>query len=119
VWNIFRQSNWGHNEGVRLEIAFGTRLSGGRWIEDAQWDQFVDDVIAPRFPSGFSLYAAEGRWRHSTGAFHRDRTRILLVWAPRTQELRENAATVARLFKQRFGVESVFCSMSSSSFRIL
>jgi hypothetical protein len=100
-------------------MAFGTKLSGGRWVEEAQWDQFVDEVIAPRFPSGFSLYAAEGRWRHSTGSFHRDRTRILLVWAPRSEELRVKAAQIATQFKERFGAESVFCSMSRSSFSIL
>src|SRR3982751_5533121 len=47
---------------VRTELYCGlSRPEGGR-IADAEWSQFLDEVVTPRFPEGFSVLDGYGQY---------------------------------------------------------
>src|SRR5262245_56105688 len=51
---------------ARTELYFGTATSGGP-VTDAQFQDFVDREVTPRFPDGLTITKAEGRFRNEAG----------------------------------------------------
>src|ERR1051325_10759712 len=49
---------------IRTEMIFGLGRRGGADVSDAQWRDFVDHEITPRFPDGLSILNARGQWRY-------------------------------------------------------
>jgi hypothetical protein len=45
-------------------------------VDEAQWQAFVADTVAPRFPNGFTVFDARGHWRGDSGAVVREGTRV-------------------------------------------
>ena len=63
-------------------LIFGTRIDEVRNVTDAEWEQFVEHEITPRFPDGFTIDDADGRWRGKDGKTIRERSYMLLVVRP-------------------------------------
>jgi uncharacterized protein DUF3574 len=99
-------SNW-----RRTELYFGTSVpGGGGLVSDADWQAFLDQVVTPRFPDGFTVVQATGQYRESNGTLERDeRTRIVIVLhPPRTlQEDQTKLDEIAREYVRRFHQDSV------------
>jgi Protein of unknown function (DUF3574) len=92
---------------VATQLFFGlSRLDGGG-VSDAEWRDFLADTVTPRFPAGFTIFAAEGQWRAEGGAaIMRESSRILLI----VHQAGEGDAAIAALidaYKARFRQESV------------
>ena len=47
---------------VRTDLFFGTDRVGMAPVSDAEWQQFVDAVITPRFPAGLTMFPASGQY---------------------------------------------------------
>ena len=95
--------NW-----IREELYFGASIPGDGEVSNQAWELFVEEEIAPRFPDGFTILEAEGRWRHADGSNAEERTRIFVIVRAATDERAEQAvAAVAEAYKQRFRQESV------------
>ena len=41
----------------------GLEIPGGGMVSEAELKQFLDEVVVPRFPEGFTVYRAEGVFR--------------------------------------------------------
>jgi len=54
-------------------LYFGTNKVHGGVVSDAEWEQFLHDVVTPRF-SGFTTWKAEGSWMNQ-----REDTHILVI----------------------------------------
>lgn len=84
-------------------LYFGTQISGGGEVTDAQWQQFLADVVTPRFPDGFTTWEANGQWRDQKGVIEHERTHILQIVDPRENKIRE----IIEAYKKQFAQEAV------------
>ena len=77
-------------------------------VNDAEFSQFVDREVTPRFPDGLTLLKGYGQFRNSVNIIIREDSRLLILFYPaqmldankKIQELRE-------LYKTAFQQESV------------
>ena len=90
----------------RVEVVdtlyFGTMKADGSAVTEAQWKEFVTDVIVPRL-EGFTTWDADGLYHTSTGAVQRERTHVVQI-------IRADERAVAEIivaYKKQFAQESV------------
>lgn len=86
-------------------LVFGTRIGDTHNVTDAEWEQFVEREIVPRFPDGFTLTPADGRWRGADGKTIHEKSYMLLVVRPpgdtaMDAKLEELRKTYCKQFKQ-------------------
>jgi hypothetical protein len=90
------------------ELFFGRGIKGREPLTDAEWAEFAAQAITPNFPDGFTVFDGEGQWRNpQTGRIAGNRTKILLVAAPRAPDLAQRLAAVIEAYKARFHHQSV------------
>ncbi len=99
----------------RTELYFGLRRAGeaggaedrGPWSE-ARWQHFLDDVVTPEFPAGFSVVDAYGQWKSSRdGKIYGLISKVVIVLHPATPEDESRIERVRATFKSLTGQESV------------
>ncbi len=93
-----------------LSLMSEAQLFFGGSIAAEQWNAFVDQEIATRFPGGFTVLDTEGRWRNRDGETVRETGHELIVLF--TGNGREHAliAGIRESYKRRFTQESVLLS---------
>jgi hypothetical protein len=84
-------------------LYFGTQKPDGGVVTDAEWQQFLADVVTPRFPDGFTTWEANGQWRDRKGVIEHERTHILQIVTPSETKIRE----IVEAYKRQFAQESV------------
>ncbi|HLY44899.1 MAG TPA: DUF3574 domain-containing protein [Stellaceae bacterium] len=90
------------------ELFFGRNLRGRAPLSEAEWAAFAADIVTPNFPQGFTVFDGDGQWQNpATQAISRERTKILLVAAPRASDLATRLAAVIAAYKTRFRQQSV------------
>jgi len=90
------------------ELFFSRGIKGREPLSDAEWTEFAAQTITPNFPGGFTVFDGEGQWRNpQTGRIAGNRTKILLVAAPRTPDLAGRLSAVIDAYKARFHHQSV------------
>ena len=90
------------------ELFFGRDIKGRAPLTDAEWAAFIENIITPNFPDGFTVFDGEGQWRNPrTGHIARAPTKVLLVAAPRTPDLARRLSAVIDTFKSQFHQQSV------------
>lgn len=92
---------------VRDLIYFGRNRPGGGTVSDAEWQGFLDSVVAPRFPAGFTVVEAEGHWRGASGLVERERTEVMTLLHPGDESSRRAVAELAGEYIRRFRQEAV------------
>jgi hypothetical protein len=92
---------------LRTELVFGLARPRGGEVTAAEWQRFVDEEIAPRFPSGFSMLEAAGAWRNAAGTTVREPARVLLILHPINRASDAAIDELRRRYRERFGQESV------------
>ena len=85
---------------TRTELYFGG-------IATEPWDQFLAEVVTPKFPAGLTVLDAHGQWLGRDAEVHRLPTRILLILHPGTTTTDATLEDIRREFKARFHHESV------------
>ena len=90
-----------------VRLYFGL-MENGRQLTNSAWEDFLARTVTPRFPAGYTVYDATGRWRdRQTEVIGRESTRILEIDAPDTQELRDKAEEIRKTYVTRFHQQSV------------
>ena len=82
-------------------LYFGTNRPNGV-VSDAEWRDFVDQVIVPVYP-GFTEWEAIGHWRSEREATHV----VLIVHRPHITDDRDIQHIIDE-YKRRFSQEAVF-----------
>ncbi|MEO6104235.1 MAG: DUF3574 domain-containing protein, partial [Pseudoxanthomonas sp.] len=76
-------------------------------ITEQEWTSFLEVVVTPRFPQGFSVLQAAGQWRSQEGAVVREASHVLQL-AHTDDATSEQAITeIIATYKTRFHQESV------------
>ena len=92
---------------ARLELLFGTARATAAPVSEAEWADFVDGEVTPRFPEGLSILAGQGQWRDDAGQVVKEEARMLLIWYRPTAERAAAIEAIRAAYKARFDQESV------------
>jgi hypothetical protein len=92
---------------LRTELFFGRGKPGGGLVTDAEWTDFLDKEVTPRFPDGLTILDAQGQWRGEKGDIVKEPSKVFIL-------LHEDNAGTAKLideviatYKKRFAQEAV------------
>jgi hypothetical protein len=94
---------------VRTELYFGLTRSDKSTLTDDEWSLFVDEIITPRFPDGFTVVDGKGQWRNKEGKIAKENSKVFILVYSR----KERAAAGKKIdeireeYKKRFDQESV------------
>lgn len=93
---------------TRLYFGLGPVEHPESGVSEAQWRDFLDREVTPRFPAGLSVVDVYGQWRdkHETVP-ERLRSKMLIIEHPDTAEDRARIAAIRAAWKQRTGDQSV------------
>src|SRR5271156_3095171 len=91
---------------MRTELLFGSERKALPPVSDAEWQSFVDDEIAQRFPDGFTLLDGEGEWRGSRGVV-REKSHVLILWYSASPDSQDKIEALRSIYEKRFGQDSV------------
>jgi len=97
-------------QGMQPELSdtlfFGTARTGGA-VSEVEWDRFVRDEIASRFPQGYTVQPAEGQWRNADGSTAHERSHLLVVVHPEDEHSDLAMRHIAETYKTLFGQQAV------------
>jgi hypothetical protein len=95
---------------VDTKLYFGLAPDGDtrRASSDAQWQEFLDHEVTPRFPAGLSVIDVNGQWQgmHNPAPVH-VRTKLLIIDYPNTPENAAKVEAIRSAWKQRTHDQSV------------
>ncbi|MEW6731514.1 MAG: DUF3574 domain-containing protein [Acidobacteriota bacterium] len=99
---------------ARTELYFGSAKPDGSVVTPEQFQQFLDQVITPRFPDGLTLLVGLGQFRDSTGTIIKERSMLLILLYPTSakNQSSEKIEEIREAYKQAFQQESVLRSDS-------
>jgi hypothetical protein len=92
---------------VRDVIYFGRNRPEGGTVSDADWEAYLDSVVTPRFPAGFTVVEAEGHWRGESGVVERERTEVMTLLHPGDDASRSAVQVLTEEYVRRFHQEAV------------
>lgn len=65
---------------VATQLFLGRNIPGGREVSDREWQDFVESVVAARFPQGFSVIDGTGFWKDRvTSETLQERSKVLMI----------------------------------------
>jgi hypothetical protein len=87
-------------------LYLGRNIDGRPGVSDAAWERFLHEVVVPRFPDGFTVLTAEGRWR---GADTTEAERSLVLEVVHAGDSTANARVleIAGEYRSRFRQQAV------------
>lgn len=93
---------------ARTELYFGTATSEGP-VTEAQFQDFVDREVSPRFPDGLTITKAEGRFRTEEGDIVKEHSFVLVLLYPYETfaEGNRRIERIRSLYKKQFDQQSV------------
>jgi hypothetical protein len=94
---------------LRTELYFGTSRPNGSVVSEAEFQQFLDQEITPRFPDGLTLLTGLGQFRGSSGRIIRERSMLLILLYPKQAERSsgEKIEQIRAAYLRAFQQESV------------
>jgi hypothetical protein len=98
----------------KIEIFFGlTRVHGGT-VSKAEWSEFLDTEITPRFPEGLTAVHSSGQWLGNDGRITKENSIMVVVWHEPSRKASADADAIRAAYKERFDQESVMRVDSTS-----
>jgi hypothetical protein len=77
-------------------------------VSEAEWRNFLDREVTPRFPDGLSVLDVYGQWQgKSQTAPEHLRSKVLIIDYPDTAENRAKVEAIRAAWKQKTGDQSV------------
>ena len=96
------------DETVVIErLFFGRNANGVQAVSDTAWGVFLSEVVAARFPAGFTTWPAQGRWRRTNGQGEQEACLVLELVHPASVRADTSVVAIVREYKSRFHQDSV------------
>jgi len=80
----------------------GLSIPGGGTVAQSELDAFINEVVEPRFPQGFTIWRARGHWRGGS-----EEVMVLEIIHPISARDDEAVAEIADEYRRRFKQEAV------------
>ncbi len=94
-------------EQMRIELLFGRSLPGDGRISNASWQDFLATTVTPAFPDGLTVLSGNGQWRNAKGTIGREPSTVVMIIAPKADDLLTRLEAIRTAYKQKFHQESV------------
>jgi len=101
------QCDLGDDPMVRDVIYFGRIRPGGGVVSDAEWQQFLGDVVTSKFPDGLTVVDATGQWKGANGAVEQERAEVVTILHNGDLPARKAVKEISQEYKLRFKQEAV------------
>ena len=89
-------------------LFMGRGSGGAEVVGEEDWAAFLADTITPRFPDGLSVIDVAGQGTNADGTLERERTKMLLVLVPPSDETALNRMNeIGAEYKRRFTQDAV------------
>lgn len=89
-------------------LYFGRSIRDGDTVTELSWAAFMQQSIIPRFPNGFTVWQAEGRWQGADKVPVREQTFIVEIIHPAESGNADTAIKqIIDEYKRQFRQESV------------
>ena len=99
----------------RTELYFGTGRPDGSVVSDAEFQQFVDLQVTPRFPDGLTLLSGYGQFKNSVGVITKERSLVLILfYPPQMRDASKLIQEIREIYKAMFQQESVLRADSNT-----
>jgi hypothetical protein len=93
---------------TRLYFSLGPADDSTKGLTEAQWRDFLDKEVTPRFPDGLSVLDVYGQWQSKQQkAPGRERSKVLVIDYPATPANAAKIETIRTAWKQRTHAQSV------------
>ena len=76
-------------------------------VAEAAWDDFVAEVVSPRFPAGFTTFDARGQWRADNGQLLHEASRVVEVVHDGDAAALAAIDAIGAEYRRRFDQEAV------------
>ncbi len=90
-----------------VDLYFGLSVKDAPEVSDAQFADFLDREVTPRFPQGLTVIDAQGRWRMADGQIVREPSKIVQIVLPGAPDDLAKLDSVRDAYKRRFHQEAV------------
>lgn len=92
----------------RTELYFGSSKPDGTVVTEAQFKQFLDQEVTPRFPDGLTVLTGYGQFRNSANVIIQERsTELILLYPLQMPEANRKIQEIRESYKRAFQQESV------------
>ena len=92
---------------TRIELHLGLGLPGGGEVSRAQFRNFLEGTVTPRFPDGYTVVEATGHYRYKSGKVAAEPARVLMILTKSLDEAAPKVDEIVKVYKTRFRQESV------------
>lgn len=92
---------------TRIELHLGLGIPGGGEVSRAQFRNFLEGTVTPRFPDGYTVVEATGHYRYKSGKIAAEPTRVLTILSKAPEEAAAKVDEIVKVYKTRFKQESV------------
>jgi len=100
---------------IRTELYFGQAKPQGGLVSESEWESFLDQSVTPRFPNGFTVVHAQGRYLMSDQTLQKEPAQMLIILHPESSSDAETKiAELVHEYIHRFNQESVLRSDSAA-----
>lgn len=88
-------------------LYFDLNRPEGPPVTAAEWQQFVDGEITPRFRDGLTIFNASGQWLGHDGKLAHEPSKAVMLIHATDAESSHKIEALRRLYQSRFDQESV------------
>ena len=93
---------------LEVNLYFGRDIETGGEVSEAQWAEFMNAEVTPRFPDGLSVLNVAGQSRNSKNQTLRERSKLLVVVVFDAPAHRAKIDAIVETYDKRFGQQGVF-----------
>lgn len=98
---------------IQEVLYFGTQTPSSH-VTQEEWEQFLAEVVTPRFPEGLSSWSASGQWRSASGQIVREPSYVVSLIHPDDPTAHRAIQEITSAYKTRFQQEAVLRISSST-----
>ena len=95
------------NVWIETSLYFGLSSTDGAIIGTEQWNDFLDEVVTPRFPDGLTVLAGRGQFKTTMGKLVKENCKVIVVLHPATDKADKSIEEIRSLYKAKMKQESV------------
>jgi hypothetical protein len=93
---------------TKLYFGLGPLDAPEKGVSEAEWREFLDKEVTPRFPAGLSVFDVYGQWlSNQAHMVERIRSKMLVIDYPATKENAAKVEAIRAAWKLRTGDQSV------------
>jgi len=115
--SLYGQEQNDTSEWTRTELFFGGSIPSGGKVTKRKWKNFVYKYVIPKFPEGFTVLQATGKWLdEDTNQTISEKSRVIIFVYPDTGKVQADSALhdISQAYMDLFDQQSVLRMDSKS-----